>query len=45
MILATPVKRLGDAKEIAKAIFYLASDESEFVTGHSLIIDGGLTAQ
>jgi NAD(P)-dependent dehydrogenase (short-subunit alcohol dehydrogenase family) len=45
MILSTPMKRLGDAKEIAKAIHYLATEESEFVTGHSLIIDGGLTAQ
>jgi NAD(P)-dependent dehydrogenase (short-subunit alcohol dehydrogenase family) len=45
MVLSTPMKRLGNPIEIAKAIYYLASDESEFVTGHSLIIDGGLTAQ
>jgi NAD(P)-dependent dehydrogenase (short-subunit alcohol dehydrogenase family) len=45
MVFATPMKRLGIPSEIAKAIYYLASDESEFVTGHSLIIDGGLSAQ
>ncbi len=45
MLMATPVKRLGHPAEIAKAIYYLASEESAFVTGHSLVIDGGLSAQ
>jgi len=39
-----PVGRLGTPTEIAKAALYLASDDAEFVTGSSLVIDGGLTA-
>ena len=38
-----PLGRLGEPEEIAMAAVYLASDESKFVTGTSLIIDGGLT--
>ena len=41
----TPMGRLGDANEIAYGILYLASDESSFVTGSELVIDGGVTAQ
>ena len=40
-----PIGRLGDPKEIAYAILYLASDEALFVTGSELVIDGGYTAQ
>jgi NAD(P)-dependent dehydrogenase (short-subunit alcohol dehydrogenase family) len=39
-----PMGRFGEAKEIAAAALFLASDESSFVTGASLAIDGGLTA-
>jgi NAD(P)-dependent dehydrogenase (short-subunit alcohol dehydrogenase family) len=42
---ATPVKRVADPAEIASAILYLASDESSFVTGTSLIVDGGYLAR
>ena len=38
-----PLGRLGEPDEIAMAAVYLASDESKFITGTSLIIDGGLT--
>ena len=40
-----PLGRLGTADEIANGIIYLASDESSFVTGSELVIDGGMTAQ
>lgn len=39
-----PMKRLGKAAEIANAFIFLASDESSFVTGSSLEIDGGYLA-
>ena len=38
------LKRMGQPVEIAAAALYLASDEAAFVTGSSLIIDGGWTA-
>ena len=40
-----PMGRLGRANEVAKAALYLASDESGFVTGTALAVDGGYTAQ
>ncbi|MCT7992148.1 SDR family NAD(P)-dependent oxidoreductase [Laspinema olomoucense] len=40
----TPLKRFAHPEEIALAILYLASDESQFVTGAELVIDGGFTA-
>jgi NAD(P)-dependent dehydrogenase (short-subunit alcohol dehydrogenase family) len=40
-----PMGRLGTAEEIAYGVLYLASDESSFVTGSELVIDGGRTAQ
>jgi NAD(P)-dependent dehydrogenase (short-subunit alcohol dehydrogenase family) len=41
---ANPMGRLGTPEEIASSILYLCSDDSSFVTGHSLVLDGGLTA-
>jgi NAD(P)-dependent dehydrogenase (short-subunit alcohol dehydrogenase family) len=40
-----PLKRFADPMEIAKAALFLASDDSSFVTGHLLLVDGGNTAQ
>ena len=42
---ATPMKRWGEVPEIAKAILYLASDESSYTTGTELDVDGGYLAQ
>jgi NAD(P)-dependent dehydrogenase (short-subunit alcohol dehydrogenase family) len=42
---ATPMKRLGTPEEIASAALFLACDDSSFMTGNSLIVDGGYTAQ
>lgn len=40
-----PAKRLGTTDEIANAVIWLCSDGASFVTGHSLLVDGGYTAQ
>jgi NAD(P)-dependent dehydrogenase (short-subunit alcohol dehydrogenase family) len=40
-----PMGRFGKPDEIAKAVLFLASDDSSFVTGHLLLVDGGNTAQ
>ena len=40
-----PIGRLGVPREIADAVVFLASDESSFMTGGEMVIDGGYTAQ
>jgi NAD(P)-dependent dehydrogenase (short-subunit alcohol dehydrogenase family) len=40
-----PLGRYGEPEEVAYGVLYLASDESRFVTGAELVIDGGWTAQ
>lgn len=49
MVMATiaeqiPMKRMGEACEIAKAVLFLSSDDSSFMTGEEIIVDGGMTA-
>jgi 3alpha(or 20beta)-hydroxysteroid dehydrogenase len=43
-IRRTPMRRAGRADEVAPAILFLACDDSSFVTGSELVVDGGLTA-
>ena len=44
-LAVTPMGRIGRPEEIAYGVLYLASDESSFVTGSEVVIDGGRTAQ
>ncbi len=41
----TPMQRLGESEEMAKAVLFMASDDSSFMTGNVLTVDGGYTAQ
>lgn len=43
-VARTPMRRAGRADEIAPAMLFLASDESSFITGAELVVDGGLVA-
>jgi 3-oxoacyl-[acyl-carrier protein] reductase len=43
IIRRTPLKRLGTAAEVAAAVCFLLSDEARFITGQTLVVDGGLT--
>ena len=40
----TPLRRFGTAEDVAKAALFFASDESAYITGAELVIDGGITA-
>jgi len=45
LLADVPLGRIGQAEEIADGILFLASDESRYMTGAELVIDGGSTAQ
>jgi len=40
-----PMNRLGEPRDIAEAVLYLASDAAKFVTGSELVVDGGMSAR
>jgi len=40
-----PLRRLGQPDEVAKAVYFLGSEQNSFITGQTLVIDGGFTAQ
>jgi NAD(P)-dependent dehydrogenase (short-subunit alcohol dehydrogenase family) len=40
-----PMGRVGTPEDVAYGVIYLASDESAFMTGSELVIDGGTTAE
>lgn len=40
-----PLRRLGQPDEVARAVYFLGSEENSFITGQTLVIDGGFTAQ
>lgn len=44
-IKANPMRRLGEAEEVAKAVIWLLSDASSFTNGATITVDGGFTAQ
>jgi 3-oxoacyl-[acyl-carrier protein] reductase len=44
IVRRTPAGRLGETDDVLGAVRYLASPEASFITGHVLVIDGGLTA-
>jgi NAD(P)-dependent dehydrogenase (short-subunit alcohol dehydrogenase family) len=39
-----PIGRVGQASDVAAAALFYASDEAEFITGTTLLVDGGMTA-
>jgi len=41
----TPLPRLGDPNDMANIVFFLASQEAEWLTGQNLIVDGGITSK
>jgi NAD(P)-dependent dehydrogenase (short-subunit alcohol dehydrogenase family) len=45
LIKSVPMRRLGQVEEIAQAAVFLLSDKSSFMTGHGLVLDGGITLE
>jgi NAD(P)-dependent dehydrogenase (short-subunit alcohol dehydrogenase family) len=45
MLATIPMKRPGTAEDVAAAVAFLASDDASYISGHALVVDGGLTAR
>ena len=45
LVSKEPVGRVGTAEEVAEAVVWLCSDAASFVTGHTMVVDGGAVAQ
>lgn len=40
-----PLARIGTPSDVAKAVLFMVSDDAPFMTGSTVVVDGGLTAQ
>ena len=45
LLMSIPYGRVGQPEDIANAVAFLASDESEYITGHTIVVDGGWISQ
>jgi NAD(P)-dependent dehydrogenase (short-subunit alcohol dehydrogenase family) len=45
LVSGVPLKRVGRPEEIAESIVFLSSDKASFITGATIAVDGGKTAQ
>jgi 3-oxoacyl-[acyl-carrier protein] reductase len=45
MVAGVALDRIGQPQEVAHAVRFLTSDEASYITGASLLVDGGLTAR
>jgi NAD(P)-dependent dehydrogenase (short-subunit alcohol dehydrogenase family) len=43
VVSRTPLKRVGNVKDLKGIVIFLASDESAFVTGQNFVVDGGFS--
>jgi NAD(P)-dependent dehydrogenase (short-subunit alcohol dehydrogenase family) len=45
MAECSPLKRMGSCTDVAEAVFFLISEKASFITGQSLVVDGGISLQ
>jgi 3-oxoacyl-[acyl-carrier protein] reductase len=44
IVRRTPIGRLGETEDVAPVVLFLASEQAGFITGQTLVVDGGMTA-